>query len=456
MDKSGKVQAEWMARVHEVVDYVIDNGLYCILNVHHDTGADSDSHTSWIKADEDNYNAQKERYEYLWTQIAEEFKDYDNHLLFEGYNEMLDAQSTWNAPKKTTSYKGLNNYAQSFVNAVRATGGNNETRNIIVNTYAAANNDAPVKNLTIPTDICANHIAVEVHAYPNFFTWSTPATLRTIDQIKSDVDYIANNLKSQLISKGIPAIIGEWGSYGVDNGAGKTDYDVRREMFLEFCDYFVKKMKTNNIATFYWMGLSDGDYRAIPAFNQADLAETIAKAYHGSSFQGEYPEATTVTSLLVFDGEKALNWGDGITIGGSSFQMAGEGAQVLLTYKQTGGSDDIQFFYGDWSDKPKFKVDGKSYSGDFIPHSHYNTSTGSEHTTAFSFDSNTYNILTQKGLVVHGTQITLYKAELVNTTDIENVVVSDENSPIYNLAGQRVTNPSRGIYIRNGKAFFVK
>jgi len=158
----------------------------------------------------------------------------------------------------------------------------------------------------------------------------------------------------------------------------------------------------------------------------------------------------------VFDGEKALNWGDGITIGGSSFQMAGEGAQVLLTYKQTGGSDDIQFFYGDWSDKPKFKVDGKSYSGDFIPHSHYNTSTGSEHTTAFSFDSNTYNILTQKGLVVHGTQITLYKAELVNTTDIENVVVSDENSPIYNLAGQRVTNPSRGIYIRNGKAFFVK
>lgn len=95
MDKDGNVDKEWMKRVHEVVDYVIDNGLYCIINVHHDTGADSNEHASWLKADEKSYNAVKDRYEGLWKQIATEFKDYGKELLFESYNEMLDTYSSW-------------------------------------------------------------------------------------------------------------------------------------------------------------------------------------------------------------------------------------------------------------------------------------------------------------------------------------------------------------------------
>ena len=63
MDKDGNVDATWMQRVHEVVDYVISQGLYCILNVHHDTGADSESWKSWIKADATNYNTHKNRYD---------------------------------------------------------------------------------------------------------------------------------------------------------------------------------------------------------------------------------------------------------------------------------------------------------------------------------------------------------------------------------------------------------
>jgi len=458
MDKDGKVNAQWMARVKEVVDYVIENNMYCILNVHHDTGAGSNDFSHWIQAEETNYTANKEKFEGLWQQIAETFKDYGKYLLFEGYNEMLDGQSTWNAPKKTASYNAINSYAQSFVDAVRATGGNNETRNLIVNTYAAANNDAPVNNLKIPTDKTKKHIAVEVHAYPNFFTWTTPATLRTIAQVKSDVDYIANNLKNKVISKGYPAIIGEWGSYGVDNGAGKTDYDVRKDMFLEFCDYFVKKMKAYNIATYYWMGLSDGDYRKIPAFNQADLAECIAKAYHGSSFNGKYPTPEGTSSIVAFDGEKALNWGDGITISGSSFQMVGAAAKLMLTYKLTSGNDDIQLYYGDWSSKPTFYVNGKKYSGDFNPHTIYGSSTGVEHTTAFTFDSATFNALAQNGLIVHGLGVTLYKAELTTATGITALTVdpTSTDAPIYNIAGQRISMPNHGIYIKGGKKFIAK
>lgn len=165
MKADGTVDEAWMNRIQEIVDYVIDNGMYCILNVHHDTGADSEDVKHWIKADEANYKENKEKFEYLWTQIATRFKNYDHHLVFEGYNEMLDADNTWNAPKNASSYVGLNGYAQSFVNAVRATGGNNETRNLIINTYAAANGDDVLNNLAIPTDKVDGHIAVEVHTY---------------------------------------------------------------------------------------------------------------------------------------------------------------------------------------------------------------------------------------------------------------------------------------------------
>ena len=73
-----KIQAAWLKRVHEVVDYVISQGMYCILNVHHDTGA---SNTAWIVASGANYEQQKNRFEAVWKQIAEEFKEYDEHLL---------------------------------------------------------------------------------------------------------------------------------------------------------------------------------------------------------------------------------------------------------------------------------------------------------------------------------------------------------------------------------------
>lgn len=127
MDKDGKVNAAWMNRVKEVVDYVIDQGMYCIINVHHDTGADKGNYKSWLKASTKSYNSNKTKYEGLWKQIAEAFKDYDQHLLFEAYNEMLDEKNTWNEPSdKTDGYKAINSYAKSFVTTVRNTGCNNK------------------------------------------------------------------------------------------------------------------------------------------------------------------------------------------------------------------------------------------------------------------------------------------------------------------------------------------
>ena len=475
MDINGKVDEKWMARVHEIVDYVIESGLYCIINVHHDTGADSNSFKSWLKADMDTYNNQKERYEFLWKQIAEEFKDYDEHLLFESYNEMLDIKNSWcfasfnatgryDAQIAKSAYEAINSYAQSFVSTVRATGSNNSQRNLIVNTYGACCGSGnwndhltdPLTEMKIPEDNAKNHIIFEVHSYPAI---SENGKDRTLNSIKSEINDIIKALKDNLVSKGAPVIIGEWGTNNVDAGDGKTDYDVRRNLMFQFADYFVKQMKANGMGTFYWMGLTDGTYRTYPAFNQPDLAECLAKAYHGSSFNGEFPEYVQPATVEVFNGEKALGWGNGITIESAIFKNAGEMCELELTYTQTTtNNDDIQLYYGDWTNKAKFIVDSKTYNADFNPSNVYSSAANTEHVTVFTFPKAEYDNIASRGLIIHGVGITLKKAIVTDPTaaSIEATFEESSSSAIYNLSGQRVGDDYKGILIKNGKKFINK
>ena len=466
MDKDGKVNAEWMKRVHEVVDYVINQGLYCIVNVHHDTGADDDSFKSWIKADEANYTQNKARYENLWQQIAEEFKDYDEHLLFESYNEMLDKLSSWcfasfastnkyDAAVAKSAYNAINSYAQSFVTTVRNTGGNNATRNLVVNTYAACCGNGtwsdhlkePLSQLTIPTDPAANHLMVQVHDYPNI--------ANGIANVKKEIDDMVAAWDTYIISKGIPMILGEWGTANVDKGDGKTDYDVRRDVMFEFVDYMVKKCKENNVATFYWMGLSDGAFRSQPLFSQPDLAETIVKAYYGNTDLYKYPKAESGVDFLCFDGEKALSWGDGISINSAIFKVFDKSVNLALTYTITENSGtDIQLYYGDWSDKLTYYVDGKSYNADYNP----SGSKGTSQTATITFSESVYNTIKQKGLIIHGTGVTITKAIMKSgTTGIKATTYPlSEHQPIYNLHGQQISKPKKGVYIQNGKKYIAR
>ncbi len=275
-----KVDPAWMARVKEVVDYVMAADMYCILNVHHDTGT---ANTHWLIASEENHAQNSARFKSLWTQIAETFKDYDGRLLFEGYNEMTDAADSWcfasfNTPARydeavaSSAYNAINAYAQDFVDAVRATGGNNLQRNLIVNTYAACSGEGdwnshlldPLKRMEIPQDQTKDHIALQVHYYPGF---------ANLPEGKKSVDNFISIINTHLAVKGAPVIVGEWGSGG-DSG---VTYDKNRYAFVSFAEYFVSKAKENGMATFYWMGISDGDDRAVPRFTQPDLKDAIVK-----------------------------------------------------------------------------------------------------------------------------------------------------------------------------------
>ena len=277
-----KIQKAWMQRVHEVVDYVISQGMYCILNIHHDTGS---ANTAWLIASESDYAQQKDCFMAIWQQIAEDFKDYDEHLLFEGYNEMLDPYRSWNfasfeTPSRydntvaTSAYNAINSFAQSFVDVVRATGGNNSQRNLIVSTYSASSGAGswnqhlqdPLKYMKRPNDEVENHIIFEVHSYLD---------IKDLNDTKNVVNQMISALKSYLVAKGAPVIIGEWGT-NVENG-----YALYRQNMLSFARYFVEQTKANDIGTIFWMGLSDGDHRSVPEFNQLDLKDAIIKGYYG-------------------------------------------------------------------------------------------------------------------------------------------------------------------------------
>ena len=269
-----EVDPAWMARVKEVVDYVIDEEMYCILNVHHDTGAGS---TAWLIASVDGFDAAKTRYQALWEQIANQFKDYGPKLLFESYNEMLDPYDSWcfasfatpdryDATVATSAYNGINSYARLFAETVRATGGNNAYRNLIVNTYGACSGDGtwnshlsePLTQMALPEE--PGHIAIQVHSY-----WDATQ----FNSQKADIDRLFTNLDTHIIKRlGVPVIIGEWG--------GSTEGD---DPNVRFASYFSQKAKAAGIAAFWWMGLSDGQDRSLPAWTMPKTKDAILQPY---------------------------------------------------------------------------------------------------------------------------------------------------------------------------------
>lgn len=241
-DEEGNIDEAWMARVQQVVDQAMDAGLYCIINVHHDTGADG-----WLRATEANFSENSKTFEKLWVQIAERFKDYPDMLLFEGFNEMLDDNSEWNNPK-TEAVTVINKYNRLFVDTVRATGGNNAARNLICCTYAAATTDSTLNGFAIPDDSVSNHIIAEVHFYiPYEFvtdegvTWTTPISEYT-DYVEKSIDSAFARLKSKLDTKGVPLIIGEFA----------TDDKGNTEDRIKWYTHVIEKANEQNITCFIW------------------------------------------------------------------------------------------------------------------------------------------------------------------------------------------------------------
>lgn len=235
------IEEAWLNRVQEVVDYGMDNGMYVILNVHHDDAI-------WLHPVYSEQAKVEETLTAIWKQLSERFKDYDHHLVFEGMNEprMIGSATEWSGgtPEERDV---INQLFQSFVDTVRASGGLNVDRTLIVTSHAQSITKEAVSGVVVPDD---DHIAVSIHSYA---PWDFCGTDSTRSDWGSDADRqeLDNNfqyLADTFISKGIPVLLDEFGAVNKNNTSIRANYYA----------YYVQSAKEHGITCFVWdNGLAD-------------------------------------------------------------------------------------------------------------------------------------------------------------------------------------------------------
>lgn len=232
-----KISDEWLARVKEVVDYGMANDMYVILNIHHET---------WHYPTEDNYEAASDRLKKVWTQIGNYFENYDEHLIFEGLNEprVIGSDEEWAGGSDATR-EVVNNLDADFVSTIRSLGGNNKLRHLMIPGYAASSSEVALKALKIPEN--DDKLIVSVHAYiPYNFALSDSKQANKWIACKggftTDIDNLADLLKTLFTDKGQAVIIGEFGARSKDNEKYRA----------EWAKYYVTKMNTIGVPCVWW------------------------------------------------------------------------------------------------------------------------------------------------------------------------------------------------------------
>ena len=254
---TAQIKQEWLDRVKEVVQYCVDNDMYVIVNIHWDGG--------WLENNvtEAKKEANNAKQKAFWEQIATHLRGFDEHLLFASANEPNVENATQMAV--------LTSYHQTFIDAVRATGGKNANRTLIVQGPSTDIEKTNKLMLTLPTDKVASRMMVEVHYYTPyqfclmdkdadwgkmFYYWgadyhsTTDIARNATWGEEADLDKFFLSMKTQFVSKGIPVILGEFGAIRRDLiGDDLTLHLNSRAYYLK---YVVKQAKANGLIPFYW------------------------------------------------------------------------------------------------------------------------------------------------------------------------------------------------------------
>jgi endoglucanase len=284
-----EISAKWMDRVQEVVNWAYDRGMYVILNIHHDEEQFLPSPA--------HYEASAHYVECIWKQIAERFRDYDDHLILESLNEprLLNSPYEWwidpNVQECQEAIDCLNRLNQLFVDTVRSDGGNNAKRYLMVPGYDASPENAVRDSFLLPTDTVENRLIVSVHAYTpySFALDMNPGTSVSTfgdQQQKQDIVYFMNNLYNQYILKGIPVVIGEYGALKKgDNVQDRVDWTA----------FYVATASARNLPCLWWDNNAfSGNGEKFGLLNRQDVSFPYPKIVEAIMTYGGYeklPEA---------------------------------------------------------------------------------------------------------------------------------------------------------------------
>lgn len=332
------IDSAWLARVKEVVDYCYKNDMYVILNIHHDTKSSASASGAGYYPRSSAYSSSEKFVTSVWSQAAEYFKDYDYHLIFETLNEprLIGTRyewwfDKWSIPSEVKdAIDCINKLNQKAVDTIRDTGSNNRGRLIMCPGYDASIDGATVSGFKLPTDISGNknRIAISVHAYsPYNFAMNvgSGSTSTYTSSIKNELQDLFSTLKSNFRDKGIPVVIGEFGSTDKNNTAERVKWAT---------DY-TALAKKNNIPCLLW------DNNAFAVYNGSNIV--LNSEYHGYINRKDNtvtsPAKDVIEALLKPYGKKAdLNCSSSVTIVAGQSKNIGASSSTsgaVLTYKST-------------------------------------------------------------------------------------------------------------------------
>ena len=332
------IDSAWLARVKEVVDYCYKNDMYVILNIHHDTKSSASASGAGYYPRSSAYSSSEKFVTSVWSQMAEYFKNYDYHLIFETLNEprLIGTGyewwfNKWNIPSEVKdAIDCINKLNQKAVDTIRDIGSNNRGRLIMCPGYDASIDGATVSGFKLPTDISGNknRIAVSVHAYsPYNFAMNvgSGSTSTYTSSIKNELQDLFSTLKSNFRDKGIPVVIGEFGSTDKNNTAERVKWAT---------DY-TALAKKNNIPCVLW------DNNAFAVYNGNSIV--LNSEYHGyinrKNNTVTSPAKDVIEALMKPYGKKAdLNCSSSVTIVAGQSKNIGASSSTsgaVLTYKST-------------------------------------------------------------------------------------------------------------------------
>lgn len=249
VDENDVIDQPWLDRVKEVAGWALDLGMYVIVNTHHDNDI------GYYYPDETHYERSAAYLTSVWTQMAETFKDCDDHLILESMNEprLVGTGHEWNWNARSSDCREaadcINRLNQLFVDIVRASGGNNASRYLSIPAYCAAPWNAANEAFRIPEDRVENRIIVAAHAYtPYNFALNRNSTDSTFDPEKDraktrEIDDFLNALYKRFITKGIPVMMDEFGAL---NKNGNLQDRVN------FTSYYVAAASARGIPCVWW------------------------------------------------------------------------------------------------------------------------------------------------------------------------------------------------------------
>lgn len=271
MDSNGNIDREWMDRVQQVVDYAYSQGMYVIINVHHDGGGDPKFGAWIIEESQKDYNTFLKKYKNVWKQIAERFKNYSDYLIFESMNEV--GFDTLYNKNKADAYNLINKINQDFVDIIRATGGNNAKRHLLIAGYYT-DIERTCDSLYKMPDDKAGRCILSVHYYTpwDFCTCDRKHTWGTNSEVRQ-METLIGKMKKNFVDKGIPVIIGEYAASGSD---------------LSSCIFFIEKLNKlcsdYGIATFIWDSGSQVN-RKTYKWRTPQYLEALKRATSGKDYE---------------------------------------------------------------------------------------------------------------------------------------------------------------------------